>query len=530
MNNGQYRILKQLGKGGMGAIYLAANTQAFDRPCVIKEMLAYFEPGEEQEALNRFEQEAKTLASLKHPGIPDMYSYFSEGGHNYIVMEYVEGQNLSKSLTSEDEQGNARPGKALPLEDALRYGVEICRVLEYLSSIQPEPFIHNDIKPDNIIIDKNSGQAVLVDFGTAKARYALQNGGQVGVKKSDVYGTVGYAPPEQYQGNSEPRSDVYALAATIYHLLTDDDPRDHPFKFPKMGELPADLRAVLEKALAADVNQRLSASDLRRQLEALRAERAGTVQPLVFPQNDIATTVTGVLDLSLKHWQYARGILYDGSLDAWLRNSLYNPPVAEQAKEAVKRYSEAPDAGLDYFLRTLNPRLPKPQLRLIEQSLDFGAVESGESAERPLPLVNLSATGAHGEIETSAPWLKPSAPYFGLAPQERENLIIRVTNTGALSPGQHYTETVTLKPADGAPLRVTARLQGHPAHAHPSPAIAGRALATLRASQVAPPACAAFSNQLGRDRGRRAAAHRPPCCWRLFDLARHYPVAHAGQL
>ena len=459
MNNGQYRVIRQLGRGGMGAIYLAANTQAFDRPCVIKEMLAYYEAGQEQDALQRFEREAKTLASLKHPGIPDMYGYFSEGGHNYIVMEYIEGENLAKRLSSEDEQGNIIPGKPLSVEDTLRYGIEICRVLEYLSNLTPEPFVHNDIKPANIIIDKNSGQAVLVDFGTAKARYTLDSGGKVGLKKSDVYGTVGYAPPEQYQGRSEPRSDVYALAATMYHLLTDDDPRAHPFKFPRMAEALAELRLVLEKALTTDVNQRLTAIEFRRQLEAVRASRAGTVQPISFPQGDIATTVTGVLDLSLKHWDYARRILYDGSLAAWLRNSLYNPIAADQAQEAVKKHPEEPDAGLDTFLRGLNPRLPKPQLRAIESELDFGDLEPGESKELPLAIVNTSPAGAHGEIESSAPWLRPASRYFGLPPQDRKNLLIRVANTGGLTPDQRYSDTVTLRPADGSPLRVNARMR-----------------------------------------------------------------------
>jgi len=454
MNDGQYRILRQLGKGGMGAIYLAANTQAFDRSCVIKEMLAYYEAGEEQEARERFEREAKTLAALKHPGIPDMYGYFSEGGHNYIVMEYIEGANLKEGLSHEDGQGRPVKGQPQPVGEVLRYGIEICRVLEYLANITPEPFVHNDIKPANIIIDRNSDQAVLVDFGTAKVRYALDSGGQVGVRQSDVYGTVGYAPPEQYQGRSEPKSDVYALAATMYHLLTDDDPRDHPFKFPRLADVPAGLRRVLEKTLATDVNKRLSAAEFRRQLEAVRAARSGTLQPLSFPQGEIATTVTGVLDLSIKYWDYARRILYDGSLDAWLRNSLYNPIVADQAKEATRHYPKDPDAGLDSFLRALNPRLPKPQVRVIDHELEFGDLELGESTKVLLSIVNTGPAGAHGEIEVSTGWLRPAVHDFGLGPHDREDLEIYVTNTGGLAPGQRYRGIVTLRPAGGVPVSV----------------------------------------------------------------------------
>src|SRR5690606_20886531 len=128
--------------------------------------------------------------------------------------EHIEGRDLCAGLTRSDEQGQLVPGAPILVEEALRHGIEVCRVLEYLASVAPEPFVHNDIKPENIIVDRNKGHAVLVDFGTAKARYTQKTDGQVGVKRSDVYGTVGYAAPEQFQGQSEPRSDVYGLAAT----------------------------------------------------------------------------------------------------------------------------------------------------------------------------------------------------------------------------------------------------------------------------------------------------------------------------
>jgi serine/threonine protein kinase len=269
VDGGSYQILRPLGKGGMGAVYLAANTRAFDRPCVVKEVIEYYDPNdptERRKAMERFESEARMLASLKHPGIPDIYSYFSEGGRNYLVMEYIEGPNLAQGLTREKD-GQLVSGVPLPVEDVVRYAIQMCEVLIYLEQRQP-PVMHNDIKPANIILDKNSGQAVLVDFGTAKTRYARQAMGQPGRQQSSVYGTVGYAAPELYEGKAEPRSDVYALAATCYHLLTDDDPRDHPFKFPKMDTLPESLRAILRAALQVKVEERLSAVEFKEQLLA----------------------------------------------------------------------------------------------------------------------------------------------------------------------------------------------------------------------------------------------------------------------
>ncbi|MBM3189606.1 MAG: hypothetical protein FJZ90_12885, partial [Chloroflexi bacterium] len=320
MNGGQYAIVRQLGKGGMGAIYLAQNRQAFDRLCVIKEMIAYYEPGEELKAQERFEKEARILAALKHPGIPDMYGYFSERGHNYIVMEYIAGDNLEKLI---EERAQDR----LSAENIVRYGVEICRVLEYLSGIQPQPVVHCDIKPANIIIDDNSQQAVLVDFGTATPRVRLLAQGPDG-KRPSVYGTVGYAAPELYSGEATPKSDVFSLAATMYHLLTLDDPRDQPFKWPAMEAIPHGLQLILRAALAHEPGARLDAEGFRRQLEAYRAGQAGTVRPLTYPEGNLATTLTGVLDLSLRYWDYTRQILYDGSLDAWLRQALHDPVAA----------------------------------------------------------------------------------------------------------------------------------------------------------------------------------------------------------
>jgi serine/threonine protein kinase len=267
VEQGTYRIIRLLGRGGMGAVYLAANTKAFDRPCVVKEVIEYYDPTDpkaRQRAIERFELEARMLAALKHPGIPDIYAYFTEHGRNYLVMEYIEGPNLAQDLTREKD-GRTVAGHPQPLEDVIRYAVQICEVLSYLEQQQP-PVIHNDIKPANIILDKNSGRAVLVDFGTAKTRYVVQRPGQPGRQQSSVYGTVGYAAPELYDGRAEPRSDVHALAATAYHLLTDDDPRDHPFQFPKMDTIPEAVRQVLVDALQVEVANRPSATQLSERL------------------------------------------------------------------------------------------------------------------------------------------------------------------------------------------------------------------------------------------------------------------------
>ncbi len=410
LDGGNYRVVRPLGKGGMGAVYLVAQTKAFDRLAVLKEVIDYFDPLDpdaRQEAAQRFEAEARTLGDLKHPGIPDLYAYFSAGGHNYLVMEYIEGPDLADSLTSQDrDSGQTVPGKALPVADVLHYTIEICTVLEYLASRQP-PVVHNDIKPGNIIVDQHSGRAVLVDFGTAKTRYLAS-------ASSGQYGTVGYAAPELYQGHSEPRSDVYSLAATAYHLLTDDDPRDHPNQYPQLDALPPDLADILRAALAEDVTQRPDAAEFRQQLEAYQAGQTGPLKALGFPDGEAADDRDELLGLAVKHWRYAAGLLADGTLTRWLRHTLHDEAAAKAAEAAVRQWPQDPDAALDAFVGQLDPgRLPPGQ--------DGAAHHQPQTPGRP------GTKGHPGDRDRQqGPW--PAArrgaklPAVALAPQQHLRL------------------------------------------------------------------------------------------------------------
>jgi serine/threonine protein kinase len=130
LGGGSYRVVQPLGKGGMGAVWLVAQTRAFDRLAVLKEVIEYYDttdPAEREKALLRFEAEARTLGDLKHPGIPDLYAFFSEGGHNYLVMEYIEGPDLRQGLTGEDSRtGQLVAGGPFPPELVLRYTIQVC--------------------------------------------------------------------------------------------------------------------------------------------------------------------------------------------------------------------------------------------------------------------------------------------------------------------------------------------------------------------------------------------------------------------
>lgn len=263
---GKYTVVRELGRGGMGAVFLATQTIANkQRQVVIKEMLDYYDPHDpqaESKARQRFESEAGTLVTLNFAGIPQIFEYFSADGHNYIVMQFIEGRDLAEGLTYTEDDGTEIEGQPYPIGQVVQWGIQVCKVLE---NLEVQQVVHMDIKPANLILDR-SGNVWLVDFGTAKAQWVTQTGGRVGLQKSSVYGTMGYAPPEQAAGKAETRSDVYALAATLYHLLTDKDPRDNPFQFPELNTLPTELANILNAALVQNVTHRLTAAQFRQRL------------------------------------------------------------------------------------------------------------------------------------------------------------------------------------------------------------------------------------------------------------------------
>jgi serine/threonine protein kinase len=459
LDGGTYRVVRPLGKGGMGAVWLVAQTKAFDRLAVLKEVIDYFDATdaeEQQKAVQRFEAEARTLGDLKHPGIPDLYAYFSEGGHNYLVMEYIEGPDLRQGLSSEDDAtGNMIVGSPQPVDRVLAHAIQVCEILEYLASRQP-PVVHNDIKPGNIIVEENSGRAALVDFGTAQTRY-LRAAGLPDGSRASVYGTVGYAAPELFQGHSEPRSDVYSLAATAYHLLTDDDPRDHPMQYPRLDILPPPLADILRAALAEKVDERLTAIQFRQKLEEYLAGLTGPLRPLTFPDGDTADERGELLAQAVKHWDFAAGILQDGTIAHWLRRALHDPVAAQAAEAAVHQYPDSPDAALDTFIRQINPSvLPPGHLELHTISLRLPEAGPNQRIPQKIEIANSGTGYLRGELLSSQPWLLVNKT-FACPPGQICALPVKIDTTG-LAPGQPYLAAVTLTPVGGTPEVVAVQI------------------------------------------------------------------------
>lgn len=335
----RYQILEVRGSGGMAIVYRARDLR-FDkvsRICAVKEMYVNAPEARLRDlVVQSFEREANILASLNHPAIPHIFDYFTESSRLYLVMEFVEGQDLEQLV---DESADP-----LDPQHVVDWAIQICDVLAYLHGHQP-PFVFRDLKPSNIMVTPH-GNVRLIDFGIAKV---FERG-----ERGTMIGTAGYPPPEQYRGLAEPRGDLYALGATMHHLLTLRDPRQEPpFSFherpiresnPKVS--PA-LDAVVMKVLEYDVAKRFaSATEMKAALEA--ADHLPTSPALV------STVTLSPFEVSLAqdgdvtpYWTFAcedevrsspvvsDGIVYVGSFD----HNLYAVD-AEEGKFAWKYPSE----------------------------------------------------------------------------------------------------------------------------------------------------------------------------------------------
>src|SRR5690349_5741759 len=283
---GRYRIVRQLGQGGMGAVYEAID-QRLDTTVALKETLF-----SEERLRKQFEREARLLARLHHPALPRVSDHFSENDGQFLVMQFIPGDDLSEMMT--------RKRGPFPPNQVLTWADQLLDALDYLHTQDPQ-IVHRDIKPQNLKLTSR-GQIILLDFGLAKGQ-----AGEISrvTTAASIFGyTPNYAPLEQIQGlGTDPRSDLYSLAATLYHLMTGVKPPDaltraaalvngQPDPLLKASEanseISPDIDEVLAKAMAQNREQRYaSAADMRRALQ--EAEQASTVinrgeaQTVLFP-------------------------------------------------------------------------------------------------------------------------------------------------------------------------------------------------------------------------------------------------------
>jgi len=264
----RYLVVGPAGRGGMSAVYQAVDTQYGNRRVALKEMSqGHLNANELAEATARFHQEARLLGSLHHPNLPRIYDAFSEYGRSYLVMDYIDGKTLLQLL----KDAGRRP---LPIAQVLDYATQLCDVLAYLHALNP-PVIFRDLKPTNVMVTEN-GHVVLIDFGIA--RFFKE-----GQAQDTVYlGSPGYAPPEQHGiSQTNPRSDLYALGATLHCCLTGRDPyhADDRFAFPPVRQLnplvPIELDQLIQRLVSMDERQRpTSALEVQQELLKIKQHAA----------------------------------------------------------------------------------------------------------------------------------------------------------------------------------------------------------------------------------------------------------------
>src|SRR6266849_3253119 len=258
LSGGRYKIEMLLASGGMGAVYRAVDTR-FNRPCAVKEMLNEFSnEAERAQAVEWFSREATLLLDLNHPCIPRVRDFFAESGQHYLVMDFIDGRTLAEVLEREGHVAGLSGTRGISEERARSWVRQLCGVLNYLHGQSP-PVIFRDLKPSNIMVT-NRDEIKLIDFGIARTFQSQ--------RQATVIMTIGYAPPEQLHGMPEPRSDIYALGATLYRLLTRHDAvnnKPNIFSFPPLRSLRPDITPAFEqiitKALIPNLEQRWATTD-----------------------------------------------------------------------------------------------------------------------------------------------------------------------------------------------------------------------------------------------------------------------------
>ena len=273
----RYEIVRRIGGGGMGAVYLAKDRNLGDAPRAVKEMIeSHLDDTQHEKAIADFKRESLLLTELEHPSIPTVYDYFyeEESERFYLVMKFIPGSDLASRL-------RASPGGRIDELTVTEWGIQVADVLHYLHT-RPQPIIYRDLKPANLMFDSNLNRIMLIDFGIAR----WVNKKEKGVT---AVGTMGYAPPELFSGQADPRVDIYSLGATMFHLVTGSDPQDNPLlifdftKNPRPRQINPQLSSEIEQLLTRAVEYKpeyrfQSGAEMRDALAAhLEKLRSGQV-------------------------------------------------------------------------------------------------------------------------------------------------------------------------------------------------------------------------------------------------------------
>lgn len=370
----RYFIDHKLAQGGHSAVYLARDTLEGGLPVALKEMRETQQTTEERDtAINSFMREERMLAALNHPALARVHDIFVEDGHHYLVMEYVPGYTLEDEMMALQHPVEWRR--------VIEWGIALCDVLAYLHRQQP-PIVYRDLKPPNVMLTPE-GQLKLIDFGIARWFYSAQS------RDTTQLGTDGYAPPEQYAGRSEPRSDIYALGASLYHLMTGRVPESAPQRTngqpltpirAHVTSVPEMVERVVQQAMnLASADRFVSADKMREALEATTlperlASGSSSGRHPIPPTQTISPP----------------------------------PPIPATTPQRPRPQADLP-TGRGKNGNTSPPKATiPPRLFVRPLRLDAGYLAAGSSATFPLEIANRGHGALSGQVETNIGCLRVS--------------------------------------------------------------------------------------------------------------------------
>ena len=431
----RYIIVRKVGGGGMGAVYQATDQRIQGKLWAIKEMsdAAITNPLDKQRAVDAFRQEAQLLAILDHGNLPKVSDYFTEGGKHYLVMDFVQGRTLEQALHS--------AAGFLAEDEVVGWVIQLCDVLAYLHSRQP-PVIFRDLKPANIMMDAER-RIKLIDFGIARL---FQPGKG---KDTQIMGTPGYAAPEQYgAGQTDARSDIYALGVTLHQLLTGYDPSLSPFNLPPARNvnpgLSPTVEAVIAKAIQAEVTARFQTAEEMKQALAGRVPVSAlprqavsapvtTVTPYTLAPGLVAHSVGELVQICEQGWERAVSQFCNGYFEAWLRE-IHQYGLADDAQRIASRVKDSDQyersSGLAEWLAGTGQSKAQGVLRC-PTLLDCGAAPWGPAVEVPLDISNSGTGFLFGRVSSLVPRLSVPEAYFGCPPGDATQIKVQMRTTAS---------------------------------------------------------------------------------------------------
>ena len=439
---GRYRILTRIGEGGMSTVYLAMDT-VLNKSWAAKEIRHVADPVQRELVVQGIVTEANMIKRFDHPAIPRIVDIVDEDGTLFVIMDYVEGRTLADVLASGGPQAE---------DDVADWGVQLCDVLDYLHHRTP-PVIYRDMKPSNVMLKPN-GAVSLIDFGIAR-EYKADDAADKASKGDTVrLGTRGFAAPEQYEGDrqTDERSDVYALGATLYNLLTGKSPAEPPYTMVPVRQVVPDASAGIERVIARATQSNpddryQSAAEMAYALEHYGEQDAARTDRLrrtwrLFVGGCAACAVSlavGGFGLGMRAWSISRD--YDHwmqvaeqssdqaeAADAYVRASELDPGAAAPYRGLVKLYRADQDfsASEDQQLRAaLLPNLglvsssPEwPQLafevgKLYWYSYDAGQQAAPADAAGALSVDAADSDGRYERIRAASQWMRDAAAATG---------------------------------------------------------------------------------------------------------------------